>query len=213
MPSAEYQREWRERNPGKGAEYSRKWYAIHKEEYGLTRHRKHKTPEQLEKLRTQGQIQNEKHKESRRASSRKWGAANKGRVKERNRLYYLKTRDKRLRDAKARSANRTDEEKKENADKMRIWRKTETGRLSCLVSKMKRRSAEGSFTPEDIKDLYATQGGSCYYCSVDIEGGYHIEHMTPLSRGGRNDVSNICLACAPCNLRKHTKTAEEFQNG
>ncbi len=213
MPSAEYQREWRERHPGKNAASSREWYHRHKDEYGPTRHRKHSTPAQLENLREQDRESRERNRESRRISSRKWGAANKGRVKERNRLYYLKTRDKRLRDAKARSANRTDEEKKENADKMRIWRKTETGRLSCRVSKMKRRSAEGSFTPEDIKDLYATQGGSCYYCSVDIEAGYHIEHMTPLSRGGRNDVSNICLACAPCNLSKHTKTAEEFQNG
>lgn len=92
------------------------------------------------------------------------------------------------------------------------YSKTPKGRLVKRVCDNKRRGAEGSFTAEDIKDLYSTQGGSCYYCSVDIEGGYHIEHMTPLSRGGRNDVSNICLACAPCNLRKHTKTAEEFQS-
>ena len=70
----------------------------------------------------------------------------------------------------------------------------------------------GSYFPKDIKDLYVSQGGSCYYCRVDIETGYHIEHMTPLGRGGRNDISNICLACVPCNLQKHTKTAEEFMN-
>ena len=54
MPSAEYQREWKKRNPGKSVEYSKKWYDKHKDEYGPTRHRKNKTPEQLEKLRAQG---------------------------------------------------------------------------------------------------------------------------------------------------------------
>ena len=89
--------------------------------------------------------------------------------------------------------------------------KTPKGKRVKAACDANRRGAEGSFTAENIKDLYATQGGRCYYCSVDIENGYHIEHMTPLSRGGQNDVSNICLACAPCNLSKHTKTAEEFQ--
>jgi len=97
----------------------------------------------------------------------------------------------------------------------RQWNKTTKGKWNSVVSRYRRKSrkldAEGSFAAEDIKDLYATQGGRCYYCSVEIANGYHIEHMTPLSRGGMNDVSNICLACAPCNCRKHTKTAEEFQ--
>ncbi len=183
MPSAEYQREWRKRNPEKQAEYSRKWYDKHKAEYGPTRHRKNKTPEQLEKLRAQGRAQNQKHKEKRYEWTREWSERNKEHRREYN----------------------------------RNWFKTPKGREHSLIENAKRRArklaAEGNFTAEDIKNLYATQGGRCYYCSVEIEGGYHIEHMTPLSRGGRNDVSNICLACAPCNLRKHTKTAEEFIGG
>ena len=30
----------------------------------------------------------------------------------------------------------------------------------------------------------------------------HIEHIIPLSRGGRSDESNLCLACAWCNSYK-----------
>ena len=104
-------------------------------------------------------------------------------------------------------ANHREQEIKRSQD----WKKRnpEQARLQWRLRDARKRGAEGSFTAEDIKDLYATQGGRCYYCSIEIEK-YHIEHMTPLSRGGRNDVSNICLACAPCNLKKHTKTAEEF---
>ena len=94
------------------------------------------------------------------------------------------------------------------------WQKTDVYREYQRVYQSKRRATirvRGEFTKTDIRDMYATQGGRCYYCSVDIEGGYHIEHMTPLSRGGTNGVSNICLACAPCNMSKRMKTAEEFQ--
>ncbi len=73
--------------------------------------------------------------------------------------------------------------------------------------------AGGSFTKADIRDLYVSQGARCYYCSTNIEEGYEIEHMTPISRGGTNGPENICLACALCNHTKHTKTAEEFLHG
>ena len=105
--------------------------------------------------------------------------------------------------------------KEKASEEGKKWSRTPKGRASkrAIWQRYKARQlkAEGSFTAEDVKDLYATQGGRCYYCSIEIDTGYHIEHMCSLSRGGRNDVSNICLACAPCNLSKHTKTAEEFQ--
>jgi 5-methylcytosine-specific restriction endonuclease McrA len=49
----------------------------------------------------------------------------------------------------------------------------------------------------------------CAYCkarNVPLQ----IEHMTPRSRGGSDRVSNLTLACEPCNLRKGTQTAAEF---
>jgi 5-methylcytosine-specific restriction endonuclease McrA len=134
--------------------------------------------------------------------------------REYNRAWYLKNRDRVLRKKVRERESWTPEEKSHVSQVLKDWRSTEQGRLACRRHERTRRAkkyaAEGSFTAEDIKNLYATQGGRCYYCSIEIEEGYHIEHMTPLSRGGRNDVSNICLACAPCNLKKHTKTAEEF---
>lgn len=49
----------------------------------------------------------------------------------------------------------------------------------------------------------------CVYCGCE-EGPFHIDHITPVSRGGSCDVSNLALACAPCNISKRDRTPEEW---
>lgn len=49
----------------------------------------------------------------------------------------------------------------------------------------------------------------CAYChgeGLPLE----IEHIIPKSRGGSDRVSNLTLACRPCNQRKGDQTASEF---
>ncbi len=50
---------------------------------------------------------------------------------------------------------------------------------------------------------------TCAYCGAK-DTPLQIEHITPKARGGSNRVSNLTLACGPCNLKKGTQTAEEF---
>ena len=48
----------------------------------------------------------------------------------------------------------------------------------------------------------------CAYCEktgVPLE----VEHLTPRSRGGSDRVSNLTLACQPCNQKKGSQTAAE----
>ncbi len=49
----------------------------------------------------------------------------------------------------------------------------------------------------------------CSYCgakNIPLE----IEHIIPKSRGGSNRISNLCIACHECNIKKGKQTAEEF---
>lgn len=58
--------------------------------------------------------------------------------------------------------------------------------------------------------LYVEQRDKvCVYCGCE-EGPYHIDHILPSSRGGSDDVSNLALACAPCNISKRNRTPEEW---
>lgn len=49
----------------------------------------------------------------------------------------------------------------------------------------------------------------CAYCKA-TGVPLQVEHLTPRARGGSDRVSNLTLACEPCNLAKGTQTAAEF---
>jgi 5-methylcytosine-specific restriction endonuclease McrA len=49
----------------------------------------------------------------------------------------------------------------------------------------------------------------CAYCGA-TNTPLQIEHIVPRSRGGSDRVSNLTLACEPCNQAKGDRTAEEF---
>jgi 5-methylcytosine-specific restriction protein A len=47
------------------------------------------------------------------------------------------------------------------------------------------------------------QKGVCYYCRREVgRNGLTMDHVVPLSRGGRSTKGNIVPACKECNSRK-----------
>lgn len=53
-------------------------------------------------------------------------------------------------------------------------------------------------------------GGVCGYCS-GIAHPPHVDHRTPLIRGGDNEPANLVVACGPCNSSKAGRTVEEWR--
>lgn len=56
--------------------------------------------------------------------------------------------------------------------------------------------------------LAKRDGEHCRACGST--GLLHVDHKTPLSRGGSNDLDNLHLLCGPCNLRKGARSWDEF---
>ena len=52
----------------------------------------------------------------------------------------------------------------------------------------------------------------CIYCG-SANTPLEIEHLTPRSKGGSNRVSNLGIACHPCNQKKGNKDVIEFLKG
>lgn len=93
----------------------------------------------------------------------------------------------------------------------RSYAKHKTQRLIDLRNeRARRRDAPGTFTHADLDAIYASQQGLCYYCGALLVKPIHIDHKTPISRGGTNWPDNLALSCAGCNLSKGAKTEAEF---
>jgi hypothetical protein len=68
----------------------------------------------------------------------------------------------------------------------------------------------GTLTAKEWSELKRAFGG-CAYCGAG--GNMSLEHMRPVSRGGRTEVANVVPACWACNREKATSTVEEWLSG
>ena len=66
-----------------------------------------------------------------------------------------------------------------------------------------------------IKEIYLMARTSprvrCYLCKHLIPIGHrHVDHIVPISKGGKHEPSNLAIACDKCNLRKSDKMPDEI---
>ncbi|RLC27153.1 MAG: HNH endonuclease [Deltaproteobacteria bacterium] len=56
------------------------------------------------------------------------------------------------------------------------------------------------------------QKGDCYYCNRHVgRAGLTMDHVVPLSRGGKSTRGNIVAACKECNNRKKSLLPIEWE--
>lgn len=77
--------------------------------------------------------------------------------------------------------------------------------------------------------VWSVTSGRCFYCREDLFDdrivagavdradrescrlwGLQIDHKTPISRGGSNDIENLAPACGWCNAQKNDMTRDEY---
>lgn len=78
---------------------------------------------------------------------------------------------------------------------------------------VKSRKRYGSFdeiTPNDVRNALKASNNTCWYCGHGIKDGYQLDHIFPVSRGGRNVADNIAIACIDCNRKKYNILAPEW---
>lgn len=120
---------------------------------------------------------------------KKYQADNADRIQARSREYQAKTSAQRTITATA-------------------WARSnpEKRRSISNAYKHRRRAIEkqGSTTAE-LREWEANARKDCYWCGKKKLKKYHVDHYHPLSKGGAHAVSNLVIACPPCNLKKSAK--------
>lgn len=58
------------------------------------------------------------------------------------------------------------------------------------------------FNRSEKSALYRAANGKCTVCGVDLQQGWHGDHIYPYSAGGATDVVNGQALCPTCNIRK-----------
>lgn len=64
-----------------------------------------------------------------------------------------------------------------------------------------------------VRALLVRDGGECAYCGRPFGTGLPfsrptIDHVVPVSRGGTNALTNLVLACKPCNYAKDAQVGK-----
>lgn len=148
----------------------------------------------------------------RRASE--WEKAHRPEVRKRHREWYAKNATRLRPIASARRAANPEpsraaarEWKANNAHKVRAADALRRARE--IGAQAGNRKAYAAY----LKWARSAKSVPCYWCRTSTKPGKksrHIDHITPLARGGADAVGNLCVSCPACNLTKNAKQPFEF---
>lgn len=88
-----------------------------------------------------------------------------------------------------------------NREKVLMWNR--------LRLQRQRAAGEGA-DKHDVQRMLCHQDYSCIYCKARLFEKFHIDHKTPISREGKNNIENLQILCPTCNMKKGALTHEEY---
>ena len=151
---------------------------------------------------------NAEHKEEQAAYAAQWRVENRGAIATRMAAYYKANREKR--DAYKNAYRAAHPEQGRAYGAAYDLAHPEAARDRNRRRRALKAGADGTHTVEDIQAQYHRQKGKCFYCQKNLGMKYHVDHVTPLSKGGSDGPENLVIACGPCNLTKHAKHPMDF---
>jgi 5-methylcytosine-specific restriction endonuclease McrA len=133
-------------------------------------------------------------------------------------IYRDKTKDNRRKYEKIRRERETEGEKekrnarrrelylkdsKKRKDSNKKWKRNNKDKVAIQSEKRRARllRAEGTFTSDEWNIIKKAYNFTCAYCGEEKK--LSMDHVIPLSKGGKHAMCNIVPSCISCNSRKH----------
>lgn len=159
------------------------------------------------------------HKEKERIYAEKYRSSNKEKISISQKLYREKNKIK-LSKKQAeyyKLYSQSEEFRKRKASNSSIWAKNnkEKTRNRSRARRANLR-ASGKISRQDILNVLTLQKFRCAnpMCLEKLypkeRNAFHVDHIYPVSKGGKNIVTNIQILCPACNMSKSNKLPHEW---
>jgi len=186
--------------------------------------------EKQERNRARCREYRENNRDYLKAKNAAWYIANKEKIKEykasrvrENRIhsqnYYWKNRDSILTSEMNKAKSRRWRANNREQERVRVremrWKNIELTRIRAREYTSRRKSKilgnpwSLSISDNDLSRLLRDK--CCGYCRTAIINTPHLDHIIPISRGGRHSISNLIISCQLCNLTKYNFTVAEWR--
>jgi 5-methylcytosine-specific restriction endonuclease McrA len=158
-----------------------------------------------------------------RASARAYIARNKAKVRAKNNVW--KANNKERVDAKVAEylANNKERIRQKAAEyhiankallneRSAAWRKAnpEKCRIQAHDRRARVKGVGGALSKDIYERLFKLQKGKCACCGTPLGKDGHLDHIMPISMGGKNEDANVQLLTQRCNNQKHAKHPVDF---
>lgn len=100
--------------------------------------------------------------------------------------------------------------KEEIKQKVSSYRKKNVHKVRALNQYRRGLQRSGKLSQNIIEFLFAKQRGLCVCCRQKLGQDFHLDHIIPLSLGGKNVDGNVQLLRSKCNLQKNAKHPVDF---
>lgn len=122
---------------------------------------------------------------------------------------------KKYRDVNAKNRAAYARNRRDRIERVAKWRaeNPEKARMNARSSMARRRArmlgSSEHFASADVARIFSDQMGRCAYCA-EVLSVYHVDHITPIAKGGSNGPGNIAISCPECNQRKGVSSVSDF---
>jgi hypothetical protein len=84
--------------------------------------------------------------------------------------------------------------------------------LEVVVEHLENGAYHGTNRDKIRKQVESARGisGHCFYCGIEIDQRFHIDHIEPRSKGGKDEIKNYAITCPECNRAKHDISLDDF---
>jgi 5-methylcytosine-specific restriction endonuclease McrA len=197
----EWAREWRKENQALARAKDARNYQANREKLAAAARERNKTNQDRRRAYKAANA------ERLRAEAAEYRERNREELRRKNNDYYLANRDEVLRRGQAwRAANR---ERWLESVRRAKEKQRENLKAAAHRRRARQRGNGGSHTPAEWAAIKERQDHCCLACGRrEPEIKLTVDHVVPISKGGRDDAANLQALCFECNNRKMTRSTD-----